>query len=220
MALGLMMALYHRSMTGEGQYIDIAMTDALVGMLEHYMIYATVFGEDAKRCGNRDPAAYPYDLFESKDGYCILGHSNVSDWSPFARACGIEHLVDDPRFLTNELRVKNADELFPYINNWSKQHTREEIYEAFAAEKQAYSPVLTPGEVAENEHILSRGMIVEMEDPVFGKYKMQGIPLKMSKTPGQIRSAAPEMGQDTDDILKEIGYSEEQIKEMRSNKII
>lgn len=220
LALGIVLALYHRLNTGEGQYIDIAMTDALVGMLEHHLLYTSVSGQDSPRYGNRNPAAYPYDLFEAKDGHCFLSISTVADWTPFARACGLEDLLDDPRFLTNELRVANADALFPYINNWTRQHTREEIRAAFEAERQGYSPVLAPSEVLKNEQINARDMVVSMVDPVLGPYQVQGIPLKMSLTPGQVRSTAPELGQDNDEIFASLGYTPEQIAEMREKHII
>lgn len=220
MALGIVLALYHRKNTGEGQYIDIAMTDALVGMLEHHMLYASVSGIDSVRFGNRDPAAYPYDLFEARDGYCFLSISTVADWSPFARACELEHLLEDPRFLTNELRVEHADELFPYINEWTKQHTREEIRAAFERERQGYSPVLAPSEVIKNEQINARGMIVSMEDPVLGTYQMQGIPLKMSAAPGSVRTTAPELGADTLEVYQNLGRTAAQIEEMRKNGTI
>lgn len=220
MALGIMMALYHRQNTGEGQYIDIAMTDALVGMLEHHMVYSSTSGKNSPRYGNRDPAAYPYDLFEAKDGYCFLSISTVADWTPFARATGLEYLLDDPRFLTNELRVEHADELFPYINAWSKQRTRKEIQAAFEAEHQGFSPVLAPSEVIENEQLRSRNMIIDMKDPVLGEYKVQGIPLKLSRTPGEIRTTAPEIGQDNADIFKSIGYSEEEIAALHESNVI
>ena len=220
MALGIVLALFHRMRTGEGQYIDIAMTDALVGMLEHHLVYASTSGKNSERFGNRDPACYPYDLFQAKDGYCFLSVSNVQDWRPFAKATELEYLLDDPRFLTNELRVEHADELFVYINDWCKQHTRAEVQAAFEAEHQGFSPVLSPLEVMENEQINARGMIVEMQDPVLGAYKVQGIPLKMSGTPGQVRTPAPEMGASNQEILSSLGYSEEQIAQMRAAQII
>lgn len=217
---GILTALFHRERTGKGQYIDVAMTDSLVSMLAIGIIQYDVLGQEQERIGNRDSAAYPYDLFEAKDGYCFLGVSTPSDWSPFAKACNLEHLMEDPRFLTNADRIKNADELFPYINEFSKSHTRAELAEIFGAAKQGYSDVLKPSEVMENEQILARDMIVEVEDPFFGKFKMQGIPVKMSETPGDIRLPIPGMGEHNAEVLATLGYNAEDLKRLKDEGII
>lgn len=219
-ALAILLALYHRQATGEGQYIDIAMTDSLVAMLEHNLVYSSTSGKNSRRFGNRDPACYPYDLFEAKDGYCFLSVSTVADWSPFAHLMGLDALMDDPRFRTNELRVEHADELAPYINAWTRVRTREEIRCAFEEAHQGYSPVLSPSEVLTDEQINARGMICELTDPVLGTYKTADTPMKLSLTPGGIRTTAPELGADNGEVLQELGYTEAEIAAMRESKII
>ena len=117
--------------------------------------------------------------------------------------------------------MENADELFVYINDWTKQRTRAEIEEIIANQyRQAYSPVLRVSEVIENEQFLARDMIVDMEGPDVGKYKMQGIPIKMMATPGEVRTSAPVCGQDNNDILKELGRTEEEIAALKEHGVI
>lgn len=220
LAQGILTALFHRERTGEGQYIDVSMTDSLVSMLAIGMIQYDVLGKEQERIGNRDPAAFPYDLFEAKDGYCILSVATVSDWTPFAKVCGLEHLLEDPRFLTNDDRVKNADELYPYINEFSKQHTRAELAELFESAGQGYSDVLKPSEVMQNEQILARDMVVEVEAPFFGKYKMQGIPVKMSETPGSIDLPIPALGEHNAEILERLGYNPADLERLKAEGVI
>ncbi len=117
--------------------------------------------------------------------------------------------------------LRHADELFVYINDWTKQRTRAEIEKIIADEfRQAYSPVLRVSEVIENEQFLARDMIVDMEGPDVGKYKMQGIPIKMMATPGEVRTSAPVCGQDNNDILKELGRTEEEIAALKEHGVI
>ncbi len=210
-ALGILTALIHRNKTGEGQYIDVSMTDSLVHLSECFIGIYTLTGEEPKRMGNRDAAAFPYDLFEAKDGYCILSITNVNDWTPFAKAVGLEHLIDDLRFDTNKHRIENQNELFPLINEWSKQRTRAEIEKIFMEAGQAYSPVLKISEVIENEQVKARDMIIDMEDPDYGKYKIQGVPVKLSLTPGSVDTPAPSIGQHNEEIYTQIGITPEQI---------
>lgn len=108
-----------------------------------------------------------------------------------------------------------------HINDWTKQCTRAEIEKIIADEfRQAYSPVLRVSEVIENEQFLARDMIVDMEGPDVGKYKMQGIPIKMMATPGEVRTSAPVCGQDNNDILKELGRTEEEIAALKEHGVI
>ena len=190
-------------------------------MIMQGIVQYTMTGVEPGRIGCRDLSAYPYDIFEAKDGYCILGVTTVNKWDPFAEAIGHPELINDPRFDTNEHRVQNADELFVYINNWTKEHTRAEIEKIIADEfRQAYSPVLRVSEVITNEQFLARDMIVDMEGPDVGKYKMQGIPIKMMATPGEVRTSAPVCGQDNNDILKELGRTEEEIAALKEQGVI
>lgn len=220
-ALGIMFALYHRDKTGQGQCIDVSMTDALVHLISYAIVSYTLTGNEPQRMGNRDPAAYPYDVFKAKDGnYCFLSIASVADWTPFAEACGLEYLIDDPRFDTNEHRIEHADELDKYISAWAAQHTRDEIEQIFEEHHVGFSPVLKTSELLSNEQLLARDMIVDMEDPVMGKYKMQGIAIKMSETPGEIRTTAPEMGQNNEEVLGGLGYTPEQIFKLHEEGVI
>lgn len=219
-ALGIMFALYNREKTGEGQYIDVAMTDSLLSLCEGALTIADVLQEDPVRNGNRSDAGYPYDSFEAKDGYCFLSVADATNFLPFAKAIGMEELASDERFLDNESRIKNADALFEYINGWTKQRTRAEIEEAITAEKQAYSPILSYMDILENEHFLARDMIVEMKDEQLGSYRMPGLPIKMSKTPGEIKRPSPELGEHTEEILKELGYDEVKIDQLKVDGVV
>lgn len=211
---GILYALIYRMKTGKGQYIDVAMTDSLVALMEHTIVQASMLKEEPERLGCRDVSEYPYDLFEAKDGYCQLGNANATDWSPFARAIGRPDLGDKPEYKTAEGRWADIDFLHDVIQKWALTKTRAEIEEAMEAEGQLYAPVYKVSEMMEDPQIKARDMIVDMEYEGMGKYKDKGIPVKMSETPGQIRSMPPHLGENTAEVLKGVGYTDEQISEM------
>lgn len=217
---GILMALYHREKTGEGQWIDVAMTDSLFALNEGAATAVDIQGHDDQRMGNRDPAAYPYDAFEAKDGWCILSVADVNDWSNFAHACELDELVDDPRFKTNNDRCKNADILWEYITAWSKQHTRDEIEKRFDENRAGFARINTIGEAMKNEQMLARDMIIEVEDQWFGKIKQNGFPIKMSTCSAELRCPAPRVGQHNEEYLSKLGYSEADLQALREEGII
>lgn len=216
---GIMYALFHHQRTGEGQYIDVAMVDSLVALLQHAIVQVSALGEEPERIGNRDLSDYPYDTFEAKDGYCQLGNANASNWAPFAEAIGRPDLGGDPKYATSKDRWDHVEEIHEIIQNWAGQHTRAEIEAIFAQYGQLYSPILKISEVMRDPQIQHRQMIVDLEYRGM-KYQDKGIPVKMSRTPGSIRRMAPEKGEHTDEILKSIGYTEEKIRQMRESGAI
>lgn len=216
---GIMFALFHHQRTGEGQYIDVAMVDSLVALLQHALVQYSLLGEEPERIGNRDLSDYPYDTFEAKDGYCQLGNATTSNWAPFAEAIGRPDLGTDPKYKTSEDRWKYVNELHDIIQAWASQHTRKEIEEIFNQYGQLYAPILKVSEVMEDPQIKHREMVVDLEYRGH-KFKDKGIPVKMSKTPGSVRMMPPTLGQHTDEILKSIGYTDEQLTRLRNSGAI
>ena len=216
---GIMYALFHHERTGEGQYIDIAMVDGLVALLQHGIINASIFGENPPRLGNRDLSDYPYDTFKAKDGWCQLGNATVSDWTRFALAIDRPDLAEREDLKSPEGRWEHVNELAPIIAEWAGQRTRAEIEKRFGEFGQLYSPILTPLEVMQNPQTLHRNMIVDMEYRGL-KYKMQGIPLKLSKTPGSIRLMPPTQGEHNAEILGQLGYGPEDLERLRAEGTI
>lgn len=216
---GILYALYHREKTGEGQYIDVAMVDSCIALLQHAIVQRTALDEEPQRIGNRDLSDYPYDTFIAKDGYCQLGNATAADWSPFAEAIGHPELGHDPEYKTAEDRWKKADEIHDLVQEWASQHTRKEIEAIFAEYGQLYSPIYTISEMMEDPQVNHREMIQDFEYRGT-KYKDKGIPVKMSKTPGEIKSNPPEKGQHTNEVLESLGYEKDVIEEFREKGYI
>ena len=216
---GILYALFHHQRTGEGQYIDVAMVDSLIALIQQGFTQVSTLGTDPERIGNRDVSDYPYDTFLAKDGYCQIGNATQLNWAPFAEAIGRPDLGADPEYSTPDKRWEHVNELHDIIAEWVSQRTRAEVEAELTAHGQLYSPILKPSEVMQNPQVLHREMVVDLEYRGT-KYKDKGIPVKMSKTPGSIRLMPPTQGQHTDEILGSLGYTADQLAKLREGGVI
>jgi len=220
-AIGILAALNSRHVTGKGQKVDVAMLDALVAILENAIARYVVTGEVPKPGGNRHPSIVPFEPFETLDGEVVVAVGNDTLWAKFCQVIGREELINDERFKTNPLRNKNYDELRPLIAESMKKKTTAEWLKLLDEAGVPNGPINTIDKVLEDPQIKARDMIVEIEHPVAGKLKVPGVPIKLSATPGSIRTPAPVLGQHTEEILKELlGYDDEKIQSLREANAI
>ena len=216
---GILYALIHHMRTGEGQYIDVAMVDSLIALIQHGITQYSITGENPPRLGNRDLSEYPYDTFKAKDGWCFLGNATTADWTRFTEAIGRPDLAQREELKSPDGRWQHLKEIHDIVADWAAQRTRAEIEERFMEYGQLYSPINTISEMMENPQTKAREMIVDLEYRGV-KYKDKGIPVKMSKTPGSIRMMPPTQGQHTDEVLKSVGYTDEQLAQLRADGAI
>lgn len=220
-ALAITMAYFNKLNTGIGQNIDVAMMDSMFGILESPILFKTLLGEDVSRSGNNDSGTLvPYDVFSCKDGYFSAGLAGDSGWDKFCGVLNMPELIEDPRFISNELRCKNYDILTPMMQKFFDDKTKEELQAAFTAARIPNAPVLTIPEIMKHPQIGAREMLVEVEDAGVGEYLAIANPMKLDKNPAQIRFGAPLMGQDTEKVLSSFGYSEAEIKDLYANEIV
>ena len=220
-AFGIVAAVYHRQRTGEGQYIDVSMMDALFSVLENFVVLYTLTGENPERAGNENLASAPFDTFPTRDDYVAIATANDRLFLKLALAMEMPDLPKDERFATNPLRKKNYAALRPIITEWTRSRTTEEIVCLLDGCKVPASPILSIRELVEHPQIKEREMLVEMDHPVAGKISVPGFPVKLSATPGTIRTPAPVLGQHTEEVLRTIvGLSEQNIQELKAAKAI
>lgn len=220
-AFGIVSALYHRQKTGEGQYVDVSMMDTLFSVLENFVVLYTLTGVNPERAGNENLASAPFDTFESKDDYVAIATANDPLFLKFARAMGMPELAQDERFLTNPLRKRNYAELRPIINKWTRSKTTEEIVSLLDRCKVPAAPILSIRELVAHPQIKAREMLVEVDHPVIGKFDVPGFPIKLSVTPGSVRTVAPSLGQHTDEVLSKIvGLNEQEIRDLKATKAV
>lgn len=219
---GVMMALLHRQKTGSGSRLDVAMLDAVFGMLEQPLLEYSEKGTITPKNGNHDNDVAPLGLFKAKDGYVAIACSSEKQWQKCCDLLEISHLKDDPRFIDNASRVKNLAELIPQIEKATATKGKIEVEKLLSANRLACGAVKSITELVEkDEQIKATEMVVEIDHPCMGKTHMMGIPMKFSKTPGDVNiRPAPTIGQDMEKILTNLGYKSEQIKDLKAQGVI
>jgi CoA:oxalate CoA-transferase len=219
--VGIMMALYHRTFTGEGQRLDVAMLDSLVAILENAIARYQVQREVPKPIGNRHPAITPFDSFATKDGYIIVAAGNPKLFEKFCRIMDLPELATDPLFKEYADRHKNEKLLKPIIERSFSKLTQKEALAKLSQAGIPCAPINAVDRIMIDPQVEAREMIVPIEHPVAGILKLAGIPIKMSLTPGALQGPAPTLGQHTEQILKEfLGKTPEQINELRQKKVL
>lgn len=201
--IGILSALISRNTTGKGQMVDVAMLDCQVAMLENAIARYFVTGKIPKPYGNRHTSIVPFEAFETSDGEIMVAAGNNALWKKLCNTLGCHELIDDKRFKDNLDRNENYDELRQLLVPCFLAKTTKDWLDIFDKEGIPNGPINTIDKVVEDIQVLSRNMIVEVQHPTAGSFKMPGIPIKLSETPGRIRTPSPTLGQHTYEILKE-----------------
>ncbi len=218
-AYGVMLAMYHRERTGEGQKVDVGMLDCQLAILENAIARYVTSGIVPGPLGNRHPSITPFSSYTASDGYIIVGAGNDRLWERLCNILERPDLIKDPRFDNNGNRTTNAKELGNILNEIFKARTINEWLGILEEAGLPCAPINTIDKIVNDPHIAARDMIVEVEHPVAGKLKMPGVPVKMSATPGTVETHAPLLGQHTGEILKEIlGWDQERVDSFFQNK--
>ncbi len=220
LALGILSAHIAREETGTGQYVDTSLFEGALALSiwETAELWAT--GRIPQPFGSAHRLTAPYQALRTADGYINVGANNQRLWSRLCNAIGREELVEDERFATNDDRMENRTELAEELEKTLAQKTTDEWVEALLEAGFPAAPIHNYKEVFEDPHTLAREMMVEMDHPVEGSVKGLGIPVKLSETPGEVRRAAPLLGEHTEETLSGLGYSGEQIADLRERKVI
>ncbi|MDR7855262.1 CoA transferase [Tissierella sp.] len=220
-AIGILAALESRHTTGKGQKVDVAMLDCQVAMLENAIARYYVTGDVPRPYGNRHTSIVPFETFETSDGEIMVAAGNNNLWAKLCECLETRELIHDERFKDNPLRNENYDELRPLLSPAFKVKTTKEWQLCLDMEGIPNGPINSIDMVVNDPQVLAREMIVEIEHPIAGNFKMPGIPIKLSNTPGSIRTPAPVLGQHTEEILKEyLKYDDETVEELFSDGVL
>ncbi len=213
----ILAALRHRDLTGEGQYVDIALLDAVLAWLANVGSNYLVSGELPRRYGNGHPNIVPYEPFQAGDGvFFALAVGNDRQWRDFCCLAGLEPLARDPRFATNSERVLHREELIPIIAEKMLEKTSDEWLQQLDASKIPCGPINTLDKIFADPQVKEREMVVEVPHPTAGMVKLVASPMKFSRTPCQIHRHPPLLGEHTEEVLSAVlGYSQEEIDALR-----
>lgn len=220
-AIAILAALYYRKMTGEGQSIDISMQDGIWAMV--FPDRANYFDTQIvpKRFGNKLSSSAPFGAYNAKDGYVVICTITDPQWHKVLQAMGREDLMNEQRFSTRENRTKNMQEVDALVQDWCQARTVNDVLATLKEYGVPCSPLPTFDEVANDPHLLSREMLVDVEQPVSGKVKLIGSVYKMSRTPGDRRMRAPEVGEHNQEVLGGLlGIDEQEMQKLKEESVI
>ncbi|MEZ0356844.1 CaiB/BaiF CoA transferase family protein [Mycobacterium sp. SA01] len=221
LTIGVMMALYHRSQTGEGQHVEGALLPTALMLSNAFLIERELLGVDKPRAANRGTSVAPCDLYEVTDGWVLLQIAGQPMFKRWCRLIGREELFDDPRFADDDARWQNGDVLNDLMQQWCAGKTRAEVLTALEAAKLPAAPVNSPQEVLDDPHVEAMGYLKRVPFPGASRpVPLIETPFRLSATPGSIRRRAPLLGEHTDEVLAEIGYDTSTIASLRQDGII
>jgi crotonobetainyl-CoA:carnitine CoA-transferase CaiB-like acyl-CoA transferase len=218
--IAILAALRHRDATGRGQVIDMALLDTQVAMLANLGANYLTTGMAPQRAGNAHQNIVPYQVFEAADGRFILAIGNDEQFARFCRVAGQPALALDPRFASNAGRVRHRSDLVPLLARIIKTRARRDWLAALEAVQVPCGPINDLGEVFSDPQVNERGMVVAIPHPLSEALRLVASPLRLSATPVQYRRAPPLLGEHTDEVLREVGVSTEDIAQLRRQGVI
>jgi len=220
--IGILAALYQRSITGEGQRVDVAMLDCQLSLLENAIVRQSVSGKSPEPNGNQHPTITPFQVFKTQDSYLALAMGNNVMWKKFCETIGREDLLENPKFEDNLKRTEFKEDLLPEIIKVIETKTTAEWTKIFEDAKLPYSPVNTMAEIIQHPQVKARNMVVETSDNLGGTIQVAGNPIKMTNIEEtSTRGAAPEIGEHNNEIFKEIlNYTDDEIQKLKEEGII
>jgi crotonobetainyl-CoA:carnitine CoA-transferase CaiB-like acyl-CoA transferase len=219
-AYGILCALEYRDRTGEGQLVDTSLLEAAMALTVWEATEYWVTGEAPKALGSAHRLSAPYQALRAADGYFTVGANNDRLFDGFCRAIGRADLREDSRFATGDARRKNRKALIVEIEKTTVTEARAFWLERLDKEGVPAGPINNYAEALGDPQTLARRMVVDLIHPGAGPIKALGIPVKLSDTPGAVDRAAPILGQDTEDILVELGYTEDERKDLEARGIV
>lgn len=212
-AFATLAALWETRSSGRGQYVDVAMVDALLAISGTNALTYSYTGEVLKPQGSRLPTIAPFGRVEAKDGWVVLATPPGRYWNDFCTLIGRPELIDDARFSSHAARVQNSDAAYEVVESFTRERTKAELLELFGA-KIPFGPVNDSQDVFNDDYFHAREMLPQVEQPGAGHFSILGVPTKLLRTPGTVRHRAPLLGEHTDEILDGFGFSRTRIDQL------
>ena len=216
----ILAALLHRAKSDQGQHIDIALLDVQVATLANQAGNYLLSGNVPQRMGSAHPSIVPYQPFVCADGHVMLAIGNDGQFTALCRAAGQADIASDVRFATNAMRVQHRAELLGLLTPLIQQHSIERWCELAQQEGFPCGPINTIDRVFRDPQVRAREMQIQMDSPSYGALDLVASPMRLSASPVSYRLAPPSLGQDTQDVLRELHYSDDEISSLRDSGVI
>jgi crotonobetainyl-CoA:carnitine CoA-transferase CaiB-like acyl-CoA transferase len=219
-AMGILAALVRRARTGEGEEVSTALTDSMVSMLGFLATDYFATGETPRRTGNDHGIVAPYGLFDAADGKVAIAPSTEASYDKLLGALGLEGLRAHPDFSTNERRTANRDAINAQINRRTREKPVAHWVGVLNAAGVPCGRVMGVDEVFDDPQVRHQQMRLAVDDPRRGPLDLIGFPIKFARGPCAVRRPPPELGADTDSVLRGLGYADTAISALRTQKVI
>jgi len=214
----ILAAIAHKNHTGEGQYIDLALLDTQIAVMANVASAYLCSDEIPKRWGNASPTIVPYQTLPTSDGWMIVAAGNNGQFRHFVTAGNEAHLADNPLYSENPMRVKHREQLVPLLEEMTRKKTKAQWIALLEKANVPCGPINNFQEVFENEQVKARDIQMNVPHPTADNMKLVASPMRLSKTPVEVRMAPPTLGQHTDEILRErLGLNAQDINSLREN---
>lgn len=219
-ALAAVSALRVRDRTGEGQYIDVSLLEAGVSFAvwEAARYWAT--GEIPRPLGSAHQSNAPYQAVRAADGYFTIGATSRRNWEAFCRALDLDRLLDDERFADTNTRHRHRDALIPLIEEVTIRRPKEHWIAVLEQAGVPCAPIQDYAQVFSDDHLIAREYFWEAPHPTLGQVRQLGSPMRFSKTKTRRAKAGPLFGEDTEGILRELGYADTDVERLLADEVV
>jgi len=220
LALGIMIALYERERSGRGQWVHTSLLEAQLAMMDFQAGRYLIAGEVPGQAGNNHPTNIPTGVFETRDVPINIQGSSDHMFVRLCEALGADELLADPRYKGLQNRSDNRDELHARLGEYTRTRASEELIALLAEAGVPCGPIYTVDQTFADAQVRSLDMAPEFEHPRLGPLRLLGQGVNMERTPEHVDRATPELGEHTDEILGEFGYSSEDIARLRAEQVV
>jgi len=220
-AFGTMSALFERQKTGRGQIVEGSLFNTALTMMNGTVIEQSAIQRNRVATLNRSQTSAPADTFKTKDGWVLVQTVGGPLFRRWADLMGEDHWLNDDRYKTDISRGDNGDIISERLATWCAERTSKEVLDKMEQARIPAGPVLSPKQVLEDPHIAKKGLFEPVEYPGLNNpAPLMKTPVELSKTPGEIRKRPPTLGEHTDEIMKGLGFSQDQISDLKEKRVV
>jgi len=220
LALGVLAALRARDETGKGQLVEGALLRTALTFFSTMLIEESVLGLGRVPTGNRAQTAAPSDVYKAKDGWITVAVNGDPLFRRVARLIGAEEWLGDPRFASDKLRGDRGEEISARVAAWVAGRSSADAIAAFEKARVPAGPVYTMQQALNDPHVKASGIFTDIDFPGIGTAPVAATPVKLHATPGEIRKRPPTLGEDTDAVLRELGFSDAEVVAMKADGVV
>ena len=213
--VGILAALHHRSTSGEGQHVDTSLVDAGLALSVWEVTEYFASGQVPRPLGSAHRMTAPYQAFKCADGHITIGAANDRNFAKLARVLGHHEWIADPRFVADHQRVAHRDELARLIEAETSKESRDFWIAELEKAGIPCGPILDYEDALTTPQAIAREMTIDVDHPTLGAMRTLGTPIKMSATPLNPKRRGPMLGEHTDNVLAEAGFSSDEIEQLR-----